>query len=350
MTTNATILIADISGFTDFVSSTALEHSSHIVNELLELLVAANHLDLTVSEIEGDAILFYKKGPPIPCDDLVDQCLQMFNDFHSRLKLIERDTICQCGACQTTSGLGLKFIAHRGTIREINVANFTKASGLDMIIAHRLLKNEVPAREYVLTTTRYLDELGGQMPCDLAWTGSTERYKDVGDIGVYFATLNDVKARIPSPPERRSPITPVGDDTLTADIAAPLMRIYMKIIDVEGKRDWVVGLDTIERPEGTPRIDEAHTCLFQGMRVDFQLLHAEVTPLRAVYHERASFDGTPFGHQQVYTLKRIDDGSTSLRFDVKWQEDPPAPAEMRQMFMGGCTASLAVLKEQLEAK
>jgi hypothetical protein len=62
----STILIADISGFTGFVSSTALEHSSHIVNELLELIVQADELGLTVSEIEGDAVLFYLKGEPIP--------------------------------------------------------------------------------------------------------------------------------------------------------------------------------------------------------------------------------------------------------------------------------------------
>jgi len=97
MTSPATILIADISGYTHFVSNTALEHSSHIVNELLEIIVEGNELGLTVSEIEGDAVLFYLKGDAIPCDDLVRQCVTTFEAFHTHLKTIDRDAVCQCG-------------------------------------------------------------------------------------------------------------------------------------------------------------------------------------------------------------------------------------------------------------
>jgi hypothetical protein len=66
--------------------------------------------------------------------------------------VIERDTVCQCGACQTASNLTLKFIVHFGYIKEIKVAQFVKATGIDMIVAHRLLKNDVGAHEYILIT------------------------------------------------------------------------------------------------------------------------------------------------------------------------------------------------------
>ena len=52
----------DISGFTQFVSETEVMHSRHIVQELLEILIDSNHLNLQISEIEGDAIFFYKTG------------------------------------------------------------------------------------------------------------------------------------------------------------------------------------------------------------------------------------------------------------------------------------------------
>ena len=58
--------------------------------------------------------------------------LLMFANFHQRLRVIERDTVCQCGACQTASNLTLKFIAHFGYIKEIKVAQFVKATGIDM--------------------------------------------------------------------------------------------------------------------------------------------------------------------------------------------------------------------------
>ena len=87
MAEQATILIPDISGYTQFLTRTALVHSSHIINELLDLIVASNTLDLILSEIECDAVLFYRKGPPIALDGVISQCLTMF-DFHRQLKII----------------------------------------------------------------------------------------------------------------------------------------------------------------------------------------------------------------------------------------------------------------------
>ena len=140
MSDKATIFIPDISGFTEFVSRTEIDHGSHIINELLDLIIEANQLDLTLSEIEGDAVLFYKKGDAIPAEDIALQAAEMFTRFHSRLRLIERDAVCQCGACQSVSDLTLKFVVHFGLIKEFSIRGFTKASGVDMIIAHRLLK------------------------------------------------------------------------------------------------------------------------------------------------------------------------------------------------------------------
>ncbi|MEM6380660.1 MAG: DUF2652 domain-containing protein, partial [Bacteroidota bacterium] len=55
------LFIPDISGFTRFVKTTERNHSRHIISELLELLIDENDIGLTVAEIEGDAILFYKE-------------------------------------------------------------------------------------------------------------------------------------------------------------------------------------------------------------------------------------------------------------------------------------------------
>src|SRR5215467_6587828 len=138
MTERAIILIPDISGFTEFTGATEINHAAHIITELLELIIASNETDFTLAEIEGDAVLLYRKGEPLRREQLVDQCLRMFANFHRRLRLIERSKLCQCGACQTASNLTLKFIAHFGYIKEIKVAQFVKATGIDMIVAHRL--------------------------------------------------------------------------------------------------------------------------------------------------------------------------------------------------------------------
>ncbi len=60
--TSATILIPDISGFTEFMTSTELGHASHAINMLIDAMVKAVDEDYEISEIEGDAVLLIKKG------------------------------------------------------------------------------------------------------------------------------------------------------------------------------------------------------------------------------------------------------------------------------------------------
>src|SRR4029077_13681079 len=93
-------------------------------------------------------------------EQLIDQCLRMFANFHQRLMVIERDTVCQCGACQTASNLTLKFIVHFGYIKEIKVAQIVKATGIDMIVAHRLLTNDVGVHAYTLISERCCAAVG----------------------------------------------------------------------------------------------------------------------------------------------------------------------------------------------
>ena len=161
---SATILIADISGYTDFAGRAALHHSSYVLRELLDLIIESVRLDLTISEIEGDAILFYRLGDPILPEILLKQCERTFLGFHERLKVIERDRVCQCGACEKASGLTLKFVIHYGQIEEITVSSFRKAVGIDMIVAHRLLKNSLPVHDYILASHAYRSASGVPRP------------------------------------------------------------------------------------------------------------------------------------------------------------------------------------------
>ncbi len=217
MAERAIILIPDISGFTGFTGATEIDHAAHIITELLELIVASNETDFTLAEIEGDAVLFYRKGEPLRREQLIDQCLRMFANFHQRLRVIERDTVCQCGACQTASNLTLKFIAHFGYIKEIKIAQFVKATGIDMIVAHRLLKNDVDANEYILITEPCCSAVGQEDGgAKLQWAKSSQAYETIGIIGYEFATLTDYIAQIPVPPAPPRFVVEKGDDKSSA--------------------------------------------------------------------------------------------------------------------------------------
>ena len=114
------LFIPDISGFTEFVQTTEVNHSQHVIAELLEVLVEANTQDLLLAEVEGDALFFYKEEL-VSSEKLLAQVETMYTAFYSHLKLLEKNRICPCNACSSAPKLQLKIIAHSGNLQHIEV-------------------------------------------------------------------------------------------------------------------------------------------------------------------------------------------------------------------------------------
>jgi len=187
------IFIPDISGFTKFINSVELKHSQHIIRELLETILDANEMGLDVSEVEGDAILFYKLGDLPDLDVTYRQVEKMFLSFHKQLELYESVRTCQCKACVSAIHLSLKIITHYGEFTENKIKNFLQLIGKDIIIAHQLLKNDIAQHEYWLITSQLS---GGRIPDQytswIKWDQGTKQVnKD--EITFHFAQLGYLK-------------------------------------------------------------------------------------------------------------------------------------------------------------
>jgi hypothetical protein len=188
------IFIPDISGFTQFVNSVELKHSQHIIQELLEIILDANEMGLNVSEVEGDAILFYKLGKSPDLNVAYKQVEKMFLSFHKQLELYESRRTCHCNACLSTIQLSLKIISHYGEFTEYRIKNFLKLIGKDIIIAHQLLKNDIPQHEYWLITNNLS---GGKPPTKftplIEWHHGTKRINE-NEIPFHFAQLSHLNS------------------------------------------------------------------------------------------------------------------------------------------------------------
>lgn len=149
------IFIPDISGFSKFVSDIEILHGQEIVAELLEEIINADELDFEISEIEGDAVLFYKFGSPIPIEEIYFQSVKTIQRFKQKKMEVQKKRICQCNACSSVNNLSLKFILHFDNIELINIKHFKKLYGKGVIIAHRLMKNSVEDKEYIIFTADY---------------------------------------------------------------------------------------------------------------------------------------------------------------------------------------------------
>jgi hypothetical protein len=264
------------------------------------------------------------------------------------LRIIERDTICRCGACQTATRLTLKFIVHFGEVKEIKVAQFTKPTGIDMIIAHRLLKNSIPSHEYILISESCLRKIADRaVTADLLWHPARERFAAIGEVGFEYAELSALRARIPDPPPREEYVIVKGQDNLEVTIDAPLRQVYQTLINVDERTRWE-GVDRIDREPVTERIGMRHNCLIAGMTLENTALASEFGPDAAVYVERTVGKELDVDMVQVFEMKALARGITRLDMNVNWQSQ--LPAEMKEGLRQKLRAALESLKGYCESK
>jgi len=255
--------IPDIGGFTKFIAETEIQHSQHIIQELLELLVDANSLGMKVGEFEGDAVLFYRNGAPPSLEQLVQQARKMYLDFHSHLKKMEFKRICQCGACASAGSIALKMVAHFGSASTMQVKDHVKFIGKDIIIAHRLLKNSVTVPEYLLVSGQTLSRIeNAHEPIDSFAKGS-DAYESLGTIEYQFKSLDGYKGEVkvdpPSPAKLKNPRKMTE---LHQKVDAPIEFVYQRLIDLPGRMNWIEGVTKVEMVDDLPnQIGKTHRCV-----------------------------------------------------------------------------------------
>ena len=110
------LLLADISGYTEFLTGTELEHAHAIVTELTKLIRASLVPPMRFVKLEGDAVFCFAPREAFPNGELLVELVEScYYDFTSRLLNMVRSTTCPCDACREIGGLDLKFVAHFGS-------------------------------------------------------------------------------------------------------------------------------------------------------------------------------------------------------------------------------------------
>ena len=311
------IFIPDITGFSKFVNDTDITHSQHIIEELLEILINANEIGLEVSEIEGDAVLFYKQGPLSTMDKLLSQVESMYSKFHTHIKRYEHTRICQCGACSTSNDLKLKFVINYGQVSFNNIKEHVKLFGKDVIIAHRLMKNNIEYPEYVLFTESLFNEQKEKENLALAgWQqiekGSAEY--DIGIIEYQYSTLAPLTAKVPVPEIEsyglKGKKTKVMDSSYV--IEAPMVLVFNVLSDLSIRQLWSAAIKDSDKLNGKIlQNGSTHRCLINDNKNDpFFVAHDfQSSQDRVVFTETDSRVGV----SEVFELSRSGPNATRLQ-------------------------------------
>ena len=122
--------------------------------------------------------------------DLVANMIAFFKVFSDKVSELIVHKICNCTACTNIEQLRLKMVVHSGPAAFYQVHGHQELTGTGPIVVHRLLKNSVKAKEYILFTEPAYNELS--LP-DGRVEESQETFDDIGNVKtfVYY----------PSPPE-----------------------------------------------------------------------------------------------------------------------------------------------------
>ncbi len=308
---NALIFIPDISGFTKFVTKTSIEHSSAIIKELLEVLMEQNTLGLHLVEIEGDALLYYKKeNKETATQAIIDQCKSMFLAFHQHLKLYERDRICNCEACSSTHKLGLKFIVHSGEVVLQKIFDQEKIMGKEVILAHRLMKNEVESDNYILLS-KPAPAINSSL--DMEFSTGSSQYPEIGEVSYNYLDVNNWINETPELPDHR-PIKYVSNPVrLNINIQKDIDFVHRFLVSLKHRKEWSAELvDFVYDENKIDRVGSQHDCVLPDNIVHITSVANEQGREHITYAERIDKLGFIPESFQVFTLNRIDDKSCEL--------------------------------------
>jgi hypothetical protein len=190
------LVLADISGFTEFVTATEIEHGPPIIAELLETVIGRISPPLQIQEVEGDAVFALAPDRALGSrESLLDLLEGASAAFRRRRQELAADESCRCAACRSVGSLDLKIVLHHGRFLRHEVGGRSQVAGPDVILAHRLLKNGVGGRGYLLLTEAALQ--WAEVDAGRAgFRARVEHYEHLGDVRCFVKELGAREAGI----------------------------------------------------------------------------------------------------------------------------------------------------------
>jgi hypothetical protein len=178
------LVIADLGGYTRFLTGTELDHAHDILADLLGVVADGLRPSIPVEKLEGDPVFCADGSGAMPAGTVLATIESCYASFARRRRTIDRLTTCTCAACAAIPQLTLKFVAHHGEWVAREIAGSRELVGTDVIRVHRLLKNSVAedtgVRAYALLSDTLVGMIG--IAGDALGPGHIESYEDCGEI------------------------------------------------------------------------------------------------------------------------------------------------------------------------
>ncbi len=255
------LVIADIAGYTEYLSGVELDHAQDVLADLITTVVKAFRPRFKLAKLEGDAAFVYASAGDVDGSILMDSVEGAYFAFRQRLISIRQASTCQCRACVQIPSLDLKAVVHHGDVVTQTIADQTELMGTDVIALHRLLKNSVDSTAYALLTDATI-EASALDPAALGMTRHVETYEHLGEVGGWVHDLHRAWVAM-----RERQRVYVGEreagGVWSAFYAAPPELVWEYISSPVLRARWVVGLDRVDEldPTGRRQVGTVNHCM-----------------------------------------------------------------------------------------
>ena len=327
------LVLADISGYTSYLSKVELDHAHEILTDLLEIIVGKFKTVLTISKLEGDAVFAYTPEAKLSRGETLLELIETtYVAFCDRRDSSHWRTTCTCAACQNMPNLDLKFFVHHGDYIIQQISGIRELVGSDVNLAHRLMKNHITGatgwKAYTLFTERGLEHLGVR-PANMH--AQIESYEHLGDVQTHSLDLRARRQELLK--ARREVIEPKDADYIvTCEYPAPPPVVWEWLTEPRCRELWAHGVkfSVAARPRGRTGAGAVNHCD-----------HGKSTTVETFldwrpfdYYTAHSEDPNTTMVETIY-LEPLGDGArTRVRDVIKFMKIPlPLPRQMAAPLM-----------------
>ena len=249
MANNGYFIITDISGYTEYLTESELEHAHEILQSLFDAQMKHIKFPLMISGFRGDAIFLYT---PEKCfvnpQSFIETLENLYIVFSDTLRQMKANTTCPCRACRNMDKLDLKMCIHYGEYILQRLGDREELLGADVIVPHSMLKNsaieKTGIKSYALFSEAAAQALGLQNLCaQLIPHGET--YEHLGEVNMLVYDLRSAWER----DQARRKITVDPDDAwITIEVEVPFPpSVIWGVITTPALEGPLLGLEYVKR-------------------------------------------------------------------------------------------------------
>jgi hypothetical protein len=319
--TRELLLLADLSGYTGYLTGSEPEEAPMIAGDLVGTVVESLVPPFELVGLEGDAAFLHVDPSRLDGAGLIATIAASYDAFRRRVESLRLGSSCQCSACRTVPQLDLKFFAHVGTVLRQRIAGRDELAGRDVILVHRLMKDSAPAQSGATSYALFTDPVIEGLGIDPDTAGLVPVHQDYEHLGAVPGYVLDVRAaweaaRHDGPPTIDAPVI----EEAQRDIQATTPVVWDLLTSPAGRQAWE-GIEAVEdlSPERPHGIGSMSRCVARHLTTLEEIV--DWSPPRRLAR-RTELAGA--GPAIVsYALEPVEAGT---RLTVRWHAmgDPPA--------------------------